>query len=310
MTDDRVPTPPSDQHLDDEVLGALLDGECAPDEAAAADEHLLGCPSCSARREELAGTLGLAAAPVAPMPAAVREAQIRRALLAAPPSAEPDGASAAGSPAPRPLRAQDERPRWQGIRLRVAAVIVLVGALSAAVYGASRLARNAGVGGAGIATTIPPEAAIGPRPVGWLRPVAGRPPRSCPSLDRPSSPTAVDALPNAILPASHSRPGSVCLLVGPVAVSLEPYVTVRLSGPAGLVAPDTLTFEVAPGDVPSRLLGTPPPGRELVLQADGAAVGVVRSVTRRGAFVEVVVDDIPPAVAEYLKGVFAGQFGH
>jgi hypothetical protein len=137
----------------------------------------------------------------------------------------------------------------------------------------------------------------------------GGPPRSCPSLASPSGPTAHDPLPNAIAPASAGRPSSECLLVGPIAIEISPAARVRLSGPPGLVGPDTLTFELPPGDVPTSLRGSPPAGPELVMQADGAAVGVVRSVTRHGTSVQVVVGDVPPAVAEYLKGLFFGPGG-
>lgn len=324
MTDDHVDPPPpdphlddprlddphlDDPHLDDEVLVALLDGEATPAEEAAAGAHLPGCGQCTARRDALAGTLGLAGAPVAPLPPAVRDVQIRQALMAAPPAieAEPGGTPDAGVPPPRPLPVRPPARHRQGVGLRAAAVLVVVAALGAAVYGASRIGGS-GSEGAGSPATSLPEAAMRPPALGWLRPVAGPPPRSCPSVDFPSAPT--EPLPDAILPAPHGRPSSECLLAGPVAVSIPTDAGVRLSGPPGLVGPDTLTFELAPDLVPARLLGSPPPGPELVLHADGAAVGVVRSVTRHGNSVQVVVGEIPPAVAEYLKGLFLPPTGH
>jgi hypothetical protein len=87
-------------HLDDEILSALLDGEGAGPDAAA---HLRACDRCTARQEELAGArAALAAAPVELLDDLARRRLVAAALAAA--AAPP----AADAPAVTPIG----RARW------------------------------------------------------------------------------------------------------------------------------------------------------------------------------------------------------
>jgi hypothetical protein len=81
---------PTSDHLDDEILSALLDGDAdgaGPDAAA----HLRACDRCAGRQAELAGArAALVAAPVAPLDELTRRRLVAAALAAgeAPPAGE------------------------------------------------------------------------------------------------------------------------------------------------------------------------------------------------------------------------------
>lgn len=75
-------TDPPRDHLDDEGLSAVLDGEAAPNE----DAHAQACAECSARLAALREVATFVGAPVAPATDAQREAAIAAALAAAAPS--------------------------------------------------------------------------------------------------------------------------------------------------------------------------------------------------------------------------------
>jgi len=91
---------PTPDHLDDEVLSALLDGPAGPDAAdPEAAAHLRACDRCTGRRAELAAArAALAAAPVDPL-----DELTRRRLLA--------GALQVAADAPAPM-SPAARSRW------------------------------------------------------------------------------------------------------------------------------------------------------------------------------------------------------
>jgi len=89
---------PTDGHLDDEALSALLD-------SGAGDPHLAGCERCSARQAELAGArAALAAARVEPLDELTRRRLVAAAVRAAD-EAGPAAAGAAGAGRARRHRA-------------------------------------------------------------------------------------------------------------------------------------------------------------------------------------------------------------
>ena len=95
MTMDATPN-----HLDDEILSALLDGDADPDAAT----HLRACGRCAGRQAELAAArAALAGTPVEPLDELTRRRLVAGALQAADKGAIP--AAAAGP-------ARDGRPRW------------------------------------------------------------------------------------------------------------------------------------------------------------------------------------------------------
>jgi hypothetical protein len=82
---------PSPDHLDDEILSALLDGDAADGPEAAA--HLAACERCAGRRAELAAArVALAAAPVEPLDELTRRRLVAGALRAAGEAAIPAAA--------------------------------------------------------------------------------------------------------------------------------------------------------------------------------------------------------------------------
>lgn len=94
MTMDATP-----DHLDDEIVSALLDGDADPDAAA----HLRACGRCAGRQAELgAARAALAATPVEPLDELTRRRLVAGALQAA------DKALPAGAASP----VRDGRPRW------------------------------------------------------------------------------------------------------------------------------------------------------------------------------------------------------
>jgi len=94
---------PTSDHLEDEILSALLDGDADGEPDAAA--HLRACDRCSGRQAELAGArAALAAAPVEPLDELTRRRLVAAALAAAEPASE------AGVRAVAPIG----RSRWAG----------------------------------------------------------------------------------------------------------------------------------------------------------------------------------------------------
>jgi len=95
---------PTPDHLDDEILSALLDGDQAGDPDAAGPDaaaHLSACDRCAGRQEELAAArAALAAAPVEPLDELTRRRLVAGALRAA--DEAPAGSAAAA------------RSRWGG----------------------------------------------------------------------------------------------------------------------------------------------------------------------------------------------------
>jgi hypothetical protein len=91
-------------HLDDEILSALLDGAAESDHGAAPGAHLGSCGSCAARQDELrAARTAVAAAPVEPL-----DDLARRRLVAAALQAADSGAALPAGNALRP----GGRARW------------------------------------------------------------------------------------------------------------------------------------------------------------------------------------------------------
>lgn len=108
MTDDL-----RDQHLDDEAISAVLDGEADVDEAAHAD----ACDACRARLAALRDVSVLLAAPVPPADTARRESAISAAISAA----DDRGGAVV------PLHRRRTPPAWLAA---AAAVVVAVGAIA------------------------------------------------------------------------------------------------------------------------------------------------------------------------------------
>jgi hypothetical protein len=116
MTTDRH------EHLDDDALSLVVDGE-----TAAAD--LAGCPTCSARLAALEGArAAVAAAVVPPLPPGVLDELVGRAL-AAPAEEAPSSALSSSAPVgvavPRRPRRSTPPPAW--LAAAAAAIVVLVG---------------------------------------------------------------------------------------------------------------------------------------------------------------------------------------
>ncbi|NNK62930.1 MAG: anti-sigma factor, partial [Gemmatimonadetes bacterium] len=55
-------------HIDDGVLRAYLDDELPSSEAAAIRSHVLDCPACTARRNELGDAAGVVSSALALLP--------------------------------------------------------------------------------------------------------------------------------------------------------------------------------------------------------------------------------------------------
>jgi hypothetical protein len=107
MSDEHTPEA---NHLDDEVLSAVLDGEASAEESAHADS----CAACSTRLAALRDASLLVRTPVPPADPARREVTIARAL---------DAATAEIVP----LRRRRTPPAWLAA---AAAIVVAIGALS------------------------------------------------------------------------------------------------------------------------------------------------------------------------------------
>jgi hypothetical protein len=99
---------PTSDHLDDETLSALLDGDAAESDGGSVDAaaHLRACDRCSGRQSELAGVrAALAAAPVEPLDELTRRRLVAGALQAI-------GDPAAGGPADAPISVGRAGTRW------------------------------------------------------------------------------------------------------------------------------------------------------------------------------------------------------
>ena len=111
---------PTPDHLDDELLSALLDGEAWPAHADAA-AHLQACDRCAGRQAELAGArAALAAAPVEPLDELTR----RRLVAAALAAARVDPGREAPAPAAVPHRPVPLGPAPPGLIGSAAAVVL------------------------------------------------------------------------------------------------------------------------------------------------------------------------------------------
>ncbi|HZQ76457.1 MAG TPA: hypothetical protein VFE55_03945 [Acidimicrobiia bacterium] len=117
--------PDHSEHLDDETLSALLDGDAA---GASADAHLAACERCSARRGELAAARSaLAAAPVEPLDELARRRLVAAALRAAGTAgADGAGADGAGADGTAPAGRSRWAPRHRAVIGSAAAVLLLV----------------------------------------------------------------------------------------------------------------------------------------------------------------------------------------
>jgi hypothetical protein len=101
-------------HLDDEQLTALQDGDGAPEARA----HLEGCDRCGRRAEALAAVAALVATPPPPRPEAERRTAVAAAL-----------AGADRPAAPRHLPARRQVPAWLLPAAAVVALLALVAAV-------------------------------------------------------------------------------------------------------------------------------------------------------------------------------------
>jgi len=118
MTMDMNPDHP--EHLDDETLSALLDGDAA---GASAHAHLATCERCAARRGELAAArAALAAAPVEALDELARRRLVAVALQAAGEAAADRAGADGTAPAGRSRWAQ----RHRAVIGSAAAVVLLV----------------------------------------------------------------------------------------------------------------------------------------------------------------------------------------
>src|SRR5262245_3835621 len=100
---------PTPDHLEDEILSALLDGEAAGQGGGSLDAaaHLRACDRCAGRQAELAAARqALAAAPVEPLDELTRRRLVAGALQAT------GGTADGGTAAPLPPAAERARARW------------------------------------------------------------------------------------------------------------------------------------------------------------------------------------------------------
>ena len=112
---------PTPDHLDDEILSALLDGDTSADGAGGdAAAHLRACDRCAGRQAELAGArAALAAAPVEPLDELARRRLVATALAAA------EATPASEAPAAAPISIGRSRARRHPALIGSAAAVVL-----------------------------------------------------------------------------------------------------------------------------------------------------------------------------------------
>jgi hypothetical protein len=273
-----------DDHLDDEALADLVDG-AAPE---AAGDHVAECERCAARLGELVAAAAAVAAPVAPLPDDVKEAQLRAALAA---FAKPADAAAPTRPLPTVTRRQLPTP------LLVAASIVVVLLLGFGAFKVlSRMSSSAPSSASGETTTSLPQASLSVPPVGQLRQVLG-PASTCAAVPSPAHQPSLQVPDVVAEPATHPT----CVTLGGLLVDVHEGV---VSGPPDLRGSDTITLQF-PADAMASWPTSPPAGPTIALLADGAAVGLVHSITVTSTTATVVVTGVPPAVARYLSGLLA-----
>jgi hypothetical protein len=301
---------PAAHHLGDEALVALLDGEALETERRADGTHLHECESCRARRDELAGAAALVAYPVEPLAEDSKNDLVLRALLAATAGGGPHGT---GQPeAAQVVALSPRRKSRKPPGIRVAASLVIVAGLAAGAWMASRHAGGLlGSNGPAMPGMQGPEHAVTQAPILELRPVISAAPASCASVTAPD-PGKPATLPDATYSPSDRQ---ACLSLGPSLATLTAPAPTSIGGPAGLSGPDTLTVHF-PAQAARQLMGLKvtatkgtggavlPDGQRLVAIGDGAVIGVVESVrSGQGASEVVVVEQVSPAVAEYLEGL-------
>ena len=108
-------------HLDDEILSALLDGDPGEDGGSAA-AHLSGCDRCTGRQAELdAARSALAAAPVEPL-----DELTRRRLVAGAVAAGADEPAGSGAPAPTTIGRSRRFQRHPALIGSAAAVLLAI----------------------------------------------------------------------------------------------------------------------------------------------------------------------------------------
>jgi hypothetical protein len=269
MTDETPPAQP--QHLADDLLVLLADGECDERERGLAEAHLAVCQACSEREEVLVATTHLAATPVEQAPQLVLARQLRTALAAAH-VAEPS--SARHPRHPRRLLARGS--------LAAAAVITIAGgalvtvkaienspAPSTADATLSPLAVSSGAATAQQAVSSARGAAIV-----QIRRLTGK--QAGASCLRVSQLPPGKAVTDPDLVDSAHRPD--CVRLGPALVTIRAGVVAREHGPSNRAGPYTLTVDLSAGDARKLALGTPPPGGTYVLVGDGAADGGVAPI--------------------------------
>jgi hypothetical protein len=250
------------EHLDDDRLLALMDGEASSVEV----EHAGGCADCQARLAAWQQVQARIAVPPAAAPPEQREAAIAAALAAAPPGG---------------ITSLDERRRRRLGHLTAAraAAIVAVVALAAGVgVGAADLAGRGGSShvssSARSSASTVPGSSVGPQAraasPGPVQPAAPSGEESLGSIASPAQLTTAvrDRLGGEPQPAASgsSVASALCVpLVAPPAAA----------GPARLVLTAVLTYQGVPSTVFVFAVG----GHHVAVVVDHANCGVLARVT-------------------------------
>lgn len=299
------------EHLDDETLAALADGEVTGPSRSEAEAHLASCAACSFRRADLDAARRLIGSEVPSLPPAMRDALVLKALSAASGGSGADGRSAAAaagartSAPARPLPAPGDRYAGRNMILTAAAVIAVVAVVGAGIYGAVRLADHPSTSaGSATATTIAPPfgRAAQVLAVVEVRPEIASAKAGCSAQMSPPAGQRV-TLPD-VVDAPGRKPA--CLRLGPAIASLSVAAHVAEQDAGTVPGPETVIVTV--GGIAARSLarahGLPKrAGPRLVVVADGAAVGYLDSIgpVRHDGTVEVVFGAIDPAVGAYIS---------
>jgi hypothetical protein len=310
MTDE--PTTPG-EHLDDEILVALVDGEATDEERGRAEQHLSGCSSCRERRDLLAGTVAVASVPVAPLTADLVSQQVGRALAEArrtpadelAPIDAPEQPHLAGRPAGAPVssarRLRGRQRNWLRAPANVAAAVAVVIVIGFGAF-VAELEIHAGGGSIPSSTGTNPQTTITtPAPpaahVLQLREVVTPSVASCGTPSDPDPGTGV-----SIADVVDLKPHGTCVLLGPALAVVSGPVRAVESGPAGLSAPDTVTLYLPATRFEALAHLRLAAGTEVLAVFDGAAAGRLSSasVPAGSTTITVVIADLDPSVASYI----------
>jgi hypothetical protein len=314
MTDE--PGTPGD-HLDDELLVALIDGEATDEERSAAEEHLHGCSSCRERRDLLAGTVAVVAVPVVPLPEEVVSEQVRQAIAGAAAAEVATSETTevleqphfAGQPTVTPISAARESRGRQRRRLRaqanVAAAVAVVAVIGLGAFVGELVIHAGGSGSPSAAGTTNTTVNPGTAPTSLvlqLREVVAPAAASCGTTSDPDPSAGV-----SIADAVDLKPHGNCVLLGPALAVVRGPVRAVESGPGGLSGPDTVTLYLPAASLGALRKLDLASGEELLAVFDGAAVGRVTSarVPAGSATITVVVADLDPAVADYMESTLS-----